>query len=167
MSLRISLGVALCLLAGCASSRVVEPAQTIAKSVAAFQADLSNFQKATQQLQQGQATLATGNDVIRKSSAHALDQLQTAQALAEASTFEAMLKILQTQANTHLDALVSPPAAEAALASASLPIEQLGTATQMVQKIAKPPSTHAELQFLADFAKTTNADLSALENKKL
>jgi hypothetical protein len=165
MSLRVCLVVALGLLTGCASSRVVEPAQTIAKSVAAFQADLSNFQKATQQLQEGQATLATGNELIRKSSAHALDQLETAQALAEASSFDAMLKILQKQANTHLDALISPPAAEAALASASLPIEQLGTATRMVQKIARPPSTREELQFLADFARTTNADLSALEQK--
>ena len=166
MSLRISLIATLCLLTGCASSRIAEPAQTIAKSIAAFQADLSNFQKATQQLQEGQASLATGNDVIRKSSAHALDQLQTAQALAEASSFEAVLKILQTQANTHLDALVSPPASEAALASASLPIGQLGTATQTVQKIAKPPSTREELKFLADFARTTNEDLSALEKKK-
>lgn len=166
MSLRVSLVVALCLLTGCASSRVVEPAKSIARSVAAFQADLSNFQKATQQLQEGQATLATGNETIRKSSARALDQLQTAQALAEAATFDAMLKILQTQANTHLDALISPPAPEAALPFASLPIEQLGIATKTVQKIAKPPSKREELQFLADFAKATNADLSALENKK-
>jgi uncharacterized protein (DUF1697 family) len=159
-------GLAAALLTGCASSRVVEPAQNIASAVAAFQADLSNLQRATRELQQAQASLAAGNDTFRAVAADALDKMKADEALAEASGFDSMLKLLQTRADARLAAQISPPAAEAALPSVRLAIEELGIVTQMVKAIAKPPRTRDEIRFLADFAKQTNADLNALTQDK-
>jgi TolA-binding protein len=154
------------LLTGCASTRVAAPAGEIGDAVATFQADLANFQDATQQLQGGEEILSSRNNLVRRLSAQALGQLQTEQALAEDRSFEEMLKTLQTQADAHVATLLAPPTADTPPTSADMPINQLSSVTTIVRGIAKPPGAKQQLQFLAEFAKTTNQDLNALQKGK-
>jgi hypothetical protein len=166
---RIRLGclsAAFVLSSGCAAQRVAAPAQSIASAVAAFQADLSRFQETTHTVQATEAFLAQGNDRQRQIALLALDQKRTEAALTQAPGFPEMLTILQTQANTRVAPLITPPQDTVGPASAAVPVEKLSTVTKLVQQIAKPPGTKENLQALVDFAKNTNADLSALEKEK-
>jgi hypothetical protein len=160
------LGITAAFLAGCASERVAEPAGGIASAVAAFQADLSRFQDTTHELQADEANLAVGNDRQRQAATSALNQLQTEQALGEASGFSEMFTILQAQADTHVASLLSSPDTAMLPVSAALPLDKLGAVTKTVQTIAKPPKTRDDLDFLVKFATTTNDDLSALQKPK-
>ncbi len=57
------LGLAMVLTAGCASDRVVRPAQTIQTSISVFQTQLSLFQTSIKTLQSGEQSVIAANNV--------------------------------------------------------------------------------------------------------
>lgn len=158
--------MAAALLSGCASSRVVAPAGDVANAVAAFQADLSKFQQDTRELQTNEAALSARNHGARVISLSSLEQIETRRALLDTNTFAEMLEILKARANARVAEAITPTAAPAAPASASMPIGKLGSVASIAKKIAKPPKSDAELKFLVDFIKKTNEDLAALNKPK-
>jgi hypothetical protein len=151
------------LLSGCASSRVVAPAADIADAVAAFQADLSQFQQSSREVQANEAALAARNDSSRAIYMSSLEQIETRRALLDTNSFAEMLEILQARANAHVAEALNPKAGPAAPASASMPVGKLGSVASITKKIARPPKSDAELKFLVDFIKKTNEDLAALD----
>lgn len=153
-------------LAGCASKRVAEPASHIASAVAALQADLSKFQQQARELQANEAALAARNDGARAISAGALEQIETRQAVLDATTFAQTLEIFQANANARVAASISPAAGLTAPAPASLPVGKLGSVASIVNRIAKPPKSDDGLKFLVGFIKKTNEDLAALDKQK-
>jgi len=157
--------LSIALLTGCAATRVTAPAIDIAKGVAAFQADLSVFQQSTRELQADQAALAAGNDVSTQISARMLEQLETEQSI-EKADFEQAMKILETQANSHVAALLLPAKSAAVPTTVNLPLDKLSEVTTIVQKIAKPPGRKESLKSIGEFAKQTNDDLAALAKDK-
>jgi hypothetical protein len=151
---------------GCASSRVAQPAGEIATAVASLQTDLAKLQQSTRELQANEAALAARNFGAGAISRGALEQIETRQAVLDASSFAEMLEIFRTKANAHVAAQLAPPAPNEAPASASLPTAKLGAIASIVKKIAKPPSSKDGLKFLVEFVKKANDDLAALQKKQ-
>ncbi len=154
-------GLLVVLVSGCASDRVVQPAQTIDKSITAFQTQLSSFQTAVRALQSGEQGLIAANNVQRDHSLTATRRLQIAQDVSGAGSPTEAFKILQTQANAEVAALTAAPVSAATPGAVSLPVDQVGNVAKAVAALAKAPGTKADLEYLGNFAGSVNKDLSA------
>jgi len=149
------------LTAGCASDRVVRPAQTIQTSISVFQTQLSLFQTSIKTLQSGEQSVIAANNVQRDRSLTETRRLQITQDVSEAGRPSEVFKTLQTQANVEVTAMTAAPVSAPKFAPVTLPVEQLASVANAVGQLAQPPGTKADLQYLGDFIMTINKDLSA------
>jgi hypothetical protein len=148
------------LASGCASDRVVKPAQTIHTSAVLFQTQLTSFQATLKALQSAKQDWIAANNQQHDQSQRATRRLQITEDISEAGSPADVFKILQAQANADVAAMTAPPAAAPSAAPMSLPIDQVGSAAKAVGELAKAPGTKADIEFLRNFANSVNKDFS-------
>jgi hypothetical protein len=160
-NLLLSLGLSTMLACGCASDRVLQPAQTIHISATLFQTQLNSFQATLKALQSAKQEWIAANNLQRDHALTATRRLQITQDISEATGPTDVFRILRTQANAEVTAMTAAPPASPSAAPVSFPIDQVGSAAKTVGELAKAPGTKADLEFLTDFAKSVNKDLRA------